>query len=167
MITLVTFTGCKSSKRSVVAAYAAEETLSKTKTETLGVVDTAVKIDLDELEVEVIKFEPVYYKKDGKDTVELKQVTYKRTNTKKVVEEVTKLDTTSTKSEQVETKQESDSKDVKSEYKFYNVISGLIKGLTEGFFAPFAKFAWILGVLLATPIVLWIKKKITGGDEKI
>jgi len=166
LIALITFTGCKSSKRSVVAASNLIEEKIEVKTETLGKVDTEIKTDLDETEVEVVKYEPVYYKKDGKDTVELKPITYRRINTKKIVEEVTKVDTTSTKSEQTENKQENNNRQVESEYKFYDALGSIVKGFIGGFLAPFAKFAWMLGALLAIPIIIWLKRKLTNLNKK-
>lgn len=166
LILILFATSCKSSKRSVVAAANLVEERVEIKAETLGKVDTEVKTDLDETEVEVIKYEPVYYKKDGKDTVELKPVTYRRVDTKKLVEEVTKVDTTSTKSEQTESKQENSNRQVESEYKFYDAIGSIVKGVIGGFLAPFAKFAWIIGALLAAPIIVWLKRKLTKSDNK-
>lgn len=158
---------CKSSKRSLVTSATKVESVEAAKSETLGIVDLVAKADITELEVEVTKYEPVYYKHNGKDTVELKPVTYRRANRVEKTEEITKIDTTS-KSQVVNTStEEVSNRKVDSEYKFYNVVSGIVRGLTQGIFAPFAPFAWIIGLLLGIPLILWIKKKLTGGEDKI
>lgn len=167
LIGLSTLTGCKSSERNLVASATKAEVVQTAKSEILGVVDLVTKTDITELEVEVVKYEPVYYKRNGKDTVELKPVTYRRANKIKKAEEVVKIDTTSKRDVVKSSTEEVSNKKVESEYKFFNVISGVVRGLTQGILAPFAPFAWIIGLLLGIPVILWLKRKITGGEDKI
>jgi hypothetical protein len=166
LLTLVFTLSCKSSKRAIVQSSNLTEEKIETKTETLGIIDSIVKIDQSEIEIEITKYEPIYFKQNGKDTVVLKPITYKKINSTKSIEEVTKVDTTSLKIEKIKTSQDSSNRKLDSEFKGYNVISSLTKGIIGGILSPFLRYVWVLGFILIVPIIFWIKRKISNNKSK-
>lgn len=165
LIAAFTFS-CKSAKK-----YTKYNTVSEVRALSVvdsiaGDIDTEIKIDVSTVEVEVTKYEPVYFKQNGKDTVVLKQVTYRKVNTVKTEEQTISVDTISTKSSSKVTSQQTEEIVATSQFKGYNIVKDVVSSVVQGFLTPFLKYAWVLGVLLAAPIINWIRRKISQKEPK-
>jgi PBP1b-binding outer membrane lipoprotein LpoB len=159
--------GCKSSKKAIqYDTYAQTEQKAQVQ-ETLGLVDSSIFIEMSTRETEVIKYEPVYYQKDGKEVVELKPVTYRKINTNKKTEETIKIDTTSTSSELSLNLELSDNTSIKKEFKGYDILGSIISGVTTVLTGPFKYMLWLIGVIFIIPIYRFIKRKIKNNSPKI
>lgn len=144
---LFTFTGCNGIKKLFKKDVEIKEENTVIVAKRNGLSDLVNFEDIISKEIEIVRYEPVYYTKDGKDTVEIKQVIYRKVDTSKKVEETIKIDTTTniTKAEDnfVYKDKSEESKVVEKSKSFNYFLYGIIVGLL---------------IMLSIPVIKFIKK---------
>jgi hypothetical protein len=166
IIILLAITGCKSSKKTVITDINQTETVKEINEEKKGI---SAKISIDNFfsnNLEVTRFEPIYITLNGKDTVILKEVTYKQTNTNIIKEEKTEIDTTSRKNNKDNQSQLIDNSSSESEFEGFDIIKSLVSGVVAVLVGPFKWILWIVAALLIIPIFRFIKRLFTKKEIK-
>jgi iron uptake system EfeUOB component EfeO/EfeM len=145
-ILFILFTiGCKSSKK--IIENDIEETVVQKETEVInkGLSSTFSVSQLLSNEFIITRYEPIYIKLGGKDTVILKETVYRQINTRTTEEKKKDSDTTKINKTTELNTQFTDNSKKETEYKGYDFI----KSITIG----------ILSVLVIVLLFLQLKKK--------
>jgi hypothetical protein len=99
--------------------------------------------DIISKDIEIIRYEPVYYTIDGKDTVQIKQVIYRKSDTSKKIERTVKVDTSlliSKNNNIVDIKDNSENIKVVEKSKGFNYfLYGILIGILIILFLPLIK----------------------------
>jgi len=146
IFTILLFTiGCKSSKKIIETDI--EETVVQKETEVInkGLSSTFSVSNLLSNEFVISRYEPIYIRLAGKDTVILKETVYRQINTRATEEIKKDLDTTKINKTSDLKSEFTDNSKKEIEYKGYDFI----KSITIG----------ILTILIVLVIFLYLKKK--------
>jgi hypothetical protein len=166
ILTILFFTTCKSKEKIVQIDTKDSTSISKNNIEIKGLITKFNEFDLTTNEYEFTKYEPIYYKKNGKDTVELKPVTIKKKKIQENKKEVINIDTTSTKSEVQEMTVSTDNTNTESKYEGFDVIKSIVTGVVTFFVGPFKLVLVALGILLLIPLYRLIKRLLTKENKE-
>lgn len=153
LLILVLSFGCKNIKRFTKYNIQSNIEFLDNNSSTLGLIENEIKIDLNNTEIEVIKYEPIYYQQNGKDTVVLAQTIYRKSNITKTEQQTSSIDTTQTSTTKGTKIKIQDNSTVEEE------VKSVIGEIAKEFLAPIAKYSWIIGLLLIVPIIFWLRKK--------
>lgn len=164
ILTILLFTTCKSKEKIVQVDTKDSTSISKNEIEIKGLITKFNEFDLTTNEYEFTKYEPIYYKKNGKDTVELKLVTVKKKKTQENRQEAINIDTTSKKNEVNNMTVSTDNTNTENNYEGFDIIKSIINGFVTYFVGPFKLVLVALGVLLLIPLYKLIKRLLTKEE---
>lgn len=166
ILILFFFTTCKSKEKFVQIDTKDSISTSKNDIEIKGLITKFNEFDLTTNEYEFTKYEPIYYKKNGKDTVELKPFTVKKKKTEENKKETVNIDTTSKKTEVRETTLTTDNTNTESKYEGFDIIKSIVNGVVTFFVGPFKLVLVALGILLLIPLYRLIKRLLTKENKE-
>lgn len=166
ILVILLFTTCKSKEKIVQIDTKDSTSINKNDIEIKGLITKFNEFDLTTNEYEFIKYEPIYYKKNGKDTVELKPITVKKKKTQENKKETVNIDTTSTKTEVQEMTVTTDNTKTESKYEGFDIIKSIINGVVTFFVGPFKLVLVALGILLLFPLYRLIKRLLTQENKQ-
>lgn len=144
---LLIFTSCSGIKKSIKKDIEIEKDNTVIVAKRNGIADLITINDIISKQFEIIRYEPVYYIKEGKDTVEIKPTIYRKLEIENKSEEFVKIDTTLSVNKNnnvVDIKDKSEEDKVVEKSKGFNYfLYGIIVGLL---------------IMLSIPLIRFIKK---------
>jgi hypothetical protein len=152
---------CKSSKKYIQKDVQVKTEEIEKISETKGISSSFTAAQLLSSQLKVTRFEPIYVKLNGKDTVIFKETTYIQTDIVTNKEESLNIDTTSFIKESLNSLELTDKTEIKKEFKGFDILKSIIGGIIDVITGPFSWIPWIVGVSLIIPIYQFIKNKIT------
>jgi hypothetical protein len=165
-ILLLASISCKSSKKFI------DNDITKTKTEvTDGIRATGTNLQVDNFNTnthitEYTKYEPIYFKKNGKDTVVLKKITYKRELKSEIGNKTESRDTTLIIEKTNISDTLIDNSVIKKEFEGFNILQSILGAIVSVLTGPFKFAIWIVAILLIIPIYRFIKNIINKRKIK-
>lgn len=110
---------------------------------------------------EYTKYEPIYYKKNGKDTVELRQVTYKKELKSETGKKVEGKDSTVVSEKTNTTNTLVDNSVIETKFEGFDILQSVLGAVVSFFAGPFKFVLWIVAILLIIPLYRFIKRLLT------
>lgn len=155
----ITSFSCKSSKTNIVKDVEEKTSTVDNGIEIKGLITKFDDFNVKSNEVEYTKYEPIYYKKNGKDTVELKPITVRKVKKEEKIEKRETIDTTRVETVNEVKTELTDNTTIEREFEGFDIIKSIISGAVAIITGPFSGIIWLASILLAILLIRYIINK--------
>lgn len=156
---------CKSSEKVIDSDINQSTDISSSMEEYKGVSESISKTIENLKSFQITRFEPVYFRSNGKDTVVLQPVTITKVNQVKEAVEAVKLDTTDLMAVEAVKTDLSDQSTTSRKFEGFDILKSIVAGIVAVLSSPFQWILWILGLLLLIPLYRWIKSRLSKSKK--
>jgi len=165
ILILLLFTGCKSTNKFIDKDIKETIIEKEVQEEKKGISASFSLNQLLSTQLEITRFEPIYFRINGRDTVILKEIIYRQIDTSVTKEDKINIDTTSNIKKTDSSSEFIDNTKIEKEFKGYDILKSIIGGFATVIMGPFKWILWLIGLLLIVPIYRFIKRLLTKENK--